>query len=257
MHHATLTTAPVHPVPQVVSGGHAFMASHLKHDFSQVRTYSTRGRSAKASITRSLFPTDEGTETFVLRSLETKSADGGPPGAGGGAPAPIVSSCPLTGGAFSNIPNGQTLVAGLSGSKLTKSFNMIGDFTAGPGCSCSCGEYRQNVRGTFTKNGAAVTHALCGSNLDPSTYQEDCARIGGTDYKYGYRSNPFGTSNFVNPDQATGCQFKGYDSPGIIGSSGDKLAMSLDFRGQLVDTCSGNKVLATADWSVGGAATVP
>jgi hypothetical protein len=160
-------------------------------------------------------------------------------------------------GSFSSIPSG-TVPATLSGSKLGATFNMIGDFspTKIP-CSCSCGEYRQYVRGTFTKNGSNVTHALCGTNLDPTTFQEDCARIGGTDYKYGYRSIPFATSKFTQPDQATGCRFEGFDAPGITGSSGDTLAVNLDFQASLIDTCNGYTNLTNASWSVSGSATVP
>jgi len=134
---------------------------------------------------------------------------------------------------------------------------MIGKFSPSIPCNCSCGEYRQYVRGEFTRNGSTVTHPLCGTNLDPKTYQEDCGRIGGKDYKYGYRSIPFATSKFTDPDQATGCKFAGYDAPGITGSSGDKLGVNLDFIGKLIDTCNGNKELASSSWSVQGTATVP
>jgi len=164
-------------------------------------------------------------------------------------------ACSVT-GSFSSIPSG-TLSATLSGTKLGAAFNMIGNFTPSIPCNCSGGEYRQYVRGTFTRNGSNVTHYLCGTTLNPTTFQEDCGIFGGTVYKYGYRSIPFDNSKFINPDQATGCTFQGFDNPGITGSSGDTLAVNLDFKGELIDIWNGNNVLASSAWSVVGTATVP
>lgn len=240
------------PSEQPESTVHDFRGSRLGHDFGQINVYPERGlRTRTARDTVSLFETDEGTETLNPGHRDSKTADGGSPD---GA-APTATGCSVT-GSFSSIPSG-SVAATLTGSKLGASFRMVGDFTPSIPCNCSCGEYRQYVRGSFTRNGSSVTHALCGTNLDPKTYQEDCGIFGGKTYKYGYRSIPFATSKFTTPDQATGCRFEGSDAPGITGSSGDKLAVSLDFRGELVDACNGNKVLATSSWNVSGAATVP
>jgi hypothetical protein len=196
--------------------------------------------------TVSLFETGEGTETLHGEPSGTMAADGG------GAPA---ASCGVT-GSFSKIPNG-VMTASFIGSKLGASFDMIADFTATAiPCSCSCGEYRQYVRGVFKKNGTTVVHRLCANTLDPTTYHEDCATVGGTDYRYGYRSIPFASSKFTSPDQATGCRFEGYDAPGIVGASGDRLQLSLDFYADLVDTCRGMTLTGSA-WSVIGDAIVP
>jgi len=165
------------------------------------------------------------------------------------------SSCSVT-GKFTDIPSG-TVNSTLSGTELGARFNMKGTFSPSIPCNCSCGEYRQYVRGTFERNGATVTHALCGTNLDPTKFQEDCGIFGGTSYRYGYRSQSFATSKFTNPDQATGCDFEGRDFPRLGGSSGDKLEVNLDFQGRLIDTCHGNAVIASSDWSVVGTATVP
>jgi hypothetical protein len=134
---------------------------------------------------------------------------------------------------------------------------MIGEFSPSVPCNCSGGEYRQYVRGRFTSNGSNVTHRLCGTNLHPTNYQEDCGVFGGTTYKYGYRSIKFGNSYFTNPDQATGCRFVGFDRPGIGGASGDTVSVNLDFLGGLIDTDNGNRVLAASMWSVVGSATLP
>lgn len=227
--------------------------SRLGHDFSKISAYPERNRRTRTTRdTVSLFETNEGTETLDPGGRGTKTANGGSPDGGG---APAATGCSVT-GSFSSIPSG-SVPATLTGSKLGASFSMVGDFTPSIPCTCSCGEYRQYVRGSFTRNGSPVTHALCGTNLDPRTYQEDCGIFGGRTYKYGYRSNPFATSKFTGPDQATGCRFEGSDAPGITGSSGDRLAVNLDFTGALVDTCNGNRVLASSAWTVSGAATVP
>jgi hypothetical protein len=197
---------------------HAFQKPRLGHDFSQMNVFAARRDSTRpVLVTTSLFPTDGGPETLDARPMDTMTADG--------EKALPANGCSVT-GSWSSIPSGN-IAATLAGSKLGASFSMIGEFTPSIPCNCLCGEYRQYVRGTFTRNGATVTHPLCGANLDPTTYQEDCARIGGTDYKYGYRSIPFATSRFTNPDQATGCRFEGLDAPGITGSSSDTLGVEL------------------------------
>jgi hypothetical protein len=160
-------------------------------------------------------------------------------------------------GTFFEIPRNVTLLAELSGNQLGALFHVIGVFTVTPpACGYACGEYRQFVRGVLTHNGRAITHSLCGTNLDPTTFHEDCVHEGGKALKYGYRSIPFGSSSFTNPDQATGRQFEGFDEPKIRGVPGDQLGMNLNFRGELIDTCSGSK-LDSAEWSVSGAAIVP
>ncbi len=222
--------------------------------------YTGRGRAASNNPFRGPLTTDtleetpEGTETLSVGSRSPLSIDGSPASTStldGGTTT--VDGCVIT-GAFSTIPSG-TLAATLSGTKLGASFQMIGDFDVPIPCVCSMGEYRQRVRGTFTKNGTNVTHALCGTNLHPTTFQEDCGIFGGKTYKYGYRSIPFANSKFT-PDQATGCRFEGFDFPGISGATGDKLAINLDFEGELIDTRSGAS-LASSSWSVQGSATVP
>lgn len=152
-----------------------------------------------------------------------------------------------------------TLRATLNGNKLGADWDMAADFTsdpADPAVCGPCGEYRQYVKGTFTKNGTTVTHPLCGTNLDPDSFQEDCAQRGGTQYKYGYHSIRFSNSTFSQPDQATGQRWDGYDYPGIRGAPGDRLGIDLQFMGSLVDECNG-ATLAGSSWSVAGTGTVP
>jgi hypothetical protein len=225
---------------RLASTGSTGARSSTLHDFARIPVGAPRA---------STLEPDGNTET-VGAATETQALPDG---------SPDISSFSMCGvsASFSTIPSG-AVAATLNGTKLGAPFDMIGNFSATRiPCSCACGEYRQYVRGYFKSNGTTVTHHLCGTDLDPTNYQEDCARIGGRDYKYGYRSNAFATSNFVNPDQATGCRFEGHDNPGITGSSGDSLEVNLDFIGTLVDTCDGNVVRASSSWSVKGTATVP
>ena len=215
----------------------------------------TASRSAGVSGAPSIttIETGDDTETIERPSHRSISIDGDGNGhetftVNGGSPCSVS-------GSFSSIPFGP-VAASLNGTKLGATFAMEGKFVPSIPCTCGCGEYRQYIRGKFTKNGSVVTHALCGSNLHPTNFQEDCGIFGGTSYRYGYRSQQFATSKFT-PDQAGGCKFEGQDTPGITGSSGDVLSVNLDFQGKLIDTCNGNAVLASSAWNVSGTATVP
>lgn len=223
----------------------------------RAKRLASAGRSGTATRT---IESSGDTETVTA---DTTTANGGgdirdagandPSGAGD---VSTSTSCTTT-ASWTSIPPPATLPATFVGNKLGAPFDMIADFTTTPPpCTCACGEYRQYVRGTFKKNGAVVTHTLCGTTLSPTSFQEDCAVSGGRNLKYGYHSIPFATSNFSQPDQATGCHFDGFDYPGIKGATGDNLEIDLDFQASLVDVCNG-ATLKTAEWSVAGAGTVP
>ena len=172
--------------------------------------------------------------------------------------APPSHTCAPT-GSFTSIPAG-TIPAVFGSGKFGASFDMKASFSAPIPCNCSCGEYRQFVRGYFNYNGSDLTHNLCSNTLSRTTWHEDCVTSGGTDLKYGYHSIPFATSKYKNPDQATGCDFEGFDFPGFsVGSlsSGDTLEMHLEFEGKLVDACDGDKQLKSSSWTVEGSGTVP
>jgi hypothetical protein len=54
----------------------------------------------------------------------------------------------------------------------------------------------------------------------------------------------------------TGCRFEGSDQPSLTATKpGTRLEIDLEFQGNLIDTCKGNQVLATATWKVQGAGT--
>jgi hypothetical protein len=191
----------------------------------------------------------------LLRGATLQPSFSGP-GSPDGLLSPRGGRCSVT-GSFTRVPPAATTRPTVAGSTLSFPFWMVGKFSASIPCSCSCGEYRQYVRGRLIRNGEDVPHALCGANLDPTTYHEDCTIDGGEVYKYGYRSIPFATSVFIYPDQETGCTFVGHDEPSISADSGDTVGLDLDYRGQLIDTCNGDRVLASADWSVAGSARLP
>jgi hypothetical protein len=212
------------------------------------------GIAASASASSSTLTPPGGSQ----QQTETANGDGGgAPYTPGPSAGPISSADCGVNGSFKNIPAG-TIPATLVGNQLGASFDMIGDYTAtgGNGCTCSCGEYRQYVKGSFKANGRTVAHDLCGTPLSPTSFNEDCATAGGVNYRYGYRTHRWVNSHFDNPDQASGCRFTGWDSPGITGSSGDTLEVDLEFMASLIDTCQG-KTIAGSGWSVVGSATVP
>jgi hypothetical protein len=218
--------------------------SRFGHDFSRVRV------GTRSSATQSLVGIGE-TETVEPKAAP-KMTDEVPAPA---RPATDELVCSVE-GRWVEIPS-STLPATLTGSRLSASFNMIGRYWPQViPCSCSCGEYRQYIRGEYKRNGATVVHRLCGTDISPTIFQEDCGRIGTSDYAYGYRSQRFVNSTFTRPDQNSGCRFEGADSPGITGTAGDNLEVNLDFKGYLIDTCNVT-ILATADWTVAGADTVP
>jgi hypothetical protein len=183
----------------------------------------------------------------VSEPVEAKQGPASPSG-------PAAPACSVT-GRFTRIPSG-ALTARMSGNRLHRAFRMRARFNAPRGCSCSCGEYRQYVKGYFRADGVDVSHTLGpGRTLSRTTFQEDGDLSLGT--AYGYRSS-LGTGSRFLSSQATGCRFQGEDDPGLANTdSGVALEMNLEFQGDLIDTCNGNAVIATSTWSVAGTGTTP
>jgi hypothetical protein len=206
------------------------------------------------TATTSLLAADDGTAAVDAGTLG--SSPGATPASGGESSR--SSHCSVT-GSFEDIPNNQTLRAEFdSNGKLGAPFYMIARFTPNQSsCDCSCGEYRQYVRGVYKKNGSVVPpRPPCG--VHATNLQEDCSAAFRRISFYGYRAQPYQTSRFTMWTQAAGCRFEGYDHPGISGgASGDVLEVNLDFQGVLVDTCNSDAILAEAEWSVAGTATNP
>ena len=169
-----------------------------------------------------------------------------------------TTACSVTGN-FTSIPSGNLTPTWLTPeNKFGARFHMEATFApSGHGCDCHFGEYRQSIKGYAKVNGTALVHQLHDRPLD-STYQEDYWNEGGTWFHYGHHDQSFPNSKFDNPDQATGCDFHGYDIPGVWGSSsGDALEINLGFKGELIDTQNPGTPLVTQEWTVNGTGTQP
>jgi hypothetical protein len=218
-------------------------AVRFVHDFSKIKVAS-EGRHADTTLA-TILETAVDTETAPVEGVEEAQ--------------PMTKGCKAT-GKFTSIP-GKPLRAEFLSTKFGASFDIKAEFDKPESpCNCSCGEYRQFVRGYARNNGKDVVHKLCSGNLDEKNWQEDCRPAGKKEQKLGHRSAPFVHSNFSDPDQATGCKFSGFDYPGFPlskVSSGDKLELHLEFEGRLVDVCNKNATLASSSWTIEGTGTVP
>jgi hypothetical protein len=171
-----------------------------------------------------------------------------------------------------NVPTGRSGCT-TEANKAGEKFRMEADFgSAGAGCTCSCCEYRQYVRGTFTVNGRPIQHLVpnpAGGAPIPmkarpapggaDNFLEDGipSPPAGVNVYYGHRSEGSAdTTDTYLPDRATGCQYRGNDFPGIKAASGTTYTVDLDFRGQIIDTCNANNVANTADWTVTCSGTI-
>jgi hypothetical protein len=155
------------------------------------------------------------------------------------------------------LPTG-TIPATLAVKKLSGGWNMHGSFGSDPPKADVCGrfgEYRQWVRGRFTRNGQPAAKTLPDGELQPDAFLEDGDATG---RKYGYHEISFPGSEFTNPDQATGQTWEGQDDPGLFAKNpGDTLGVDLEFRGEFIDTRRPTTPLAQSTWRVAGEATYP
>ncbi|HEY6326660.1 MAG TPA: IPT/TIG domain-containing protein [Candidatus Cybelea sp.] len=170
-----------------------------------------------------------------------------------------------------NVPtarSGCTTVAAGARKQMGEKFNMEMDFdSTGPGCVCSCCEYRQFVRGTFTANGTTIVLLLPNpaggaplkllprpaAGAPSDNFLEDglVSPGAGVNVHYGHRSegSTDPTDTYL-PDRPTGCQYRGNDFPGITSSAGTNVTVDLDFRGQAVDTCNATACVQQNEWTV-------
>ncbi len=109
-----------------------------------------------------------------------------------------------------------------------------------------CCEYRQYVKGSFTRNGQKVPKALGpGIVLDPNVFQED--GVGGpvpagTNPHYGHRNEPKNPAGdrYSNPaNRKAGDTYHGSDAPGFPRiKAGRTYSFNLTFKGVIIDTCN-------------------
>lgn len=206
-----------------------FFEPRLGQDFSGLRIYSD-ARAAESGY-----------------AVATKN--GGPRDAGspGGVTTPSVPSpTPLTPPSNpkhacvskdkEQIPRNQAGITLLQGN-VYDSFQMNVDWNnTGPGCDCKCGEYRQYVKGYQKVNGKKQIKTLWGDTvLEEGVFHED----GDGKSRYGHRDDPeTSIDKFSNPDRATGCSYRGKDTPGLAAAPGTNLDMLLNFKGQTYDVCT-------------------
>ena len=166
------------------------------------------------------------------------------------------------GGKFTHVPSGN-LKPTMKGGRLGAPFSIEARFHPTVlDCKCTCGVYRQSIKGEAKGQGKPAELKLCnGKKLSTTDYQEDGKLVSGKCARYGYRKEPWRADDaeswFDAPDQDTGCIFNGSDNAGIQGGkSGDSLELNLSFKGELVDDCN-KKVLETKEWTVKGTGQVP
>ena len=126
-------------------------------------------------------------------------------------------------------------------------FEIEADFsTRGRGCRCSCCEYRQFVRGTFSDAaGDPVRFDLPSGPLDPARYCEDGAidEFGpGTHGYYGHRDTSSPGDAYST---AKGCEYRADETPSCPPTDG----VHLEFMGLLIDRCR-RRVAAKRTWVV-------
>lgn len=205
----------------------AFVGSRLGQDFSGLRVHSD----SHAVESR-----------YALATKNGGPRDPGFPNAG--TPAPTPSPAPLTPPSKTKhacvskeqIPQYQAGITMLQGN-VYNNFEMNVDWNnAGPGCDCKCGEYRQYVKDYIRVNGRKQTKKLWGDTvLEENVFHED----GDGRSRYGHRSDPESRiDKFTNPNRATGCSYRGKDTPGLGAAPGTHLDMLLNFKGQTYDVCT-------------------
>jgi hypothetical protein len=128
----------------------------------------------------------------------------------------------------------------------SESFGVIATFSSkGRGCRCSCCEYRQFVRGTFTDaGGATVRFDMPSGPLDPSRYCEDGAIDEFGPGKHGY----YGHRDAMSPGEVyedRGCAYRAKVKPSCPPTDG----AHLEFLGLIIDRCRGT-VAAKREWVV-------
>jgi hypothetical protein len=129
-------------------------------------------------------------------------------------------------------------------------FEMEADFIVrGRRCRCSCCEYRQFVRGTFSDGaGASLPFDMPSGPLNPKRYCEDGAidEFGpGKHGYYGHRDTSSPGDAYGGTGEAEGCTYRATETPSCPASEG----VHLEFLGLIVDRCRG-KVVAKRKWVV-------
>jgi hypothetical protein len=122
-------------------------------------------------------------------------------------------------------------------------------------CAAECGEYHQFIKGhmrtSSNQDGSNLTDVgitlFGGLALDEKDFRED-----GLDKtpnaRYGHRSEKQTMSEKYEPDRVSGTKYTGKDFPNVsIGTFAD---IDVTFRGDVVDTCNNDAIMASGTWRV-------
>jgi hypothetical protein len=136
------------------------------------------------------------------------------------------------------------------GAVKSEEFEMEADFTSrGRRCRCSCCEYRQFVRGTFTDaGGASVRFDMPSGPLNPTNYCEDGSidEFGpGKHGYYGHRGSSSPGDEYSGAGAEKGCTYRAKEAPGCPPAE----SVHLEFLGLVIDRCRG-RVTAKRKWVV-------
>jgi len=160
-------------------------------------------------------------------------------------------------GTFS-MPSGAQAVS-VAGGRKQASFAMNIDFVNSPDpVACAVGEYRQQVRGAFTRLGVDQLFQLANPSggapraFHRTEFREDgiVAPPAGVTTFYGHRNDAAGNADANDqylPDRLTGCQYRGLDTPGLPNIAGRGL--TAEFMGEAMDRGTAES-LQSATWTV-------
>ena len=136
-----------------------------------------------------------------------------------------------------DIPGGTTNLTATPG-MLAGFFTMEIDWHQDdPGCACSCGEYRQFVRGFVKINGTKQTkNSFNGKVLSETDWTQDSDA---KNHPYGHRDLSEQVNDKFVPDRRNGCLYRGFDTAGINypAVAGQRVEAVLEFKGQTFDRC--------------------
>jgi len=132
----------------------------------------------------------------------------------------------------------------------SESFEVAAGFSvASRRCRCSCCEYRQFVRGTFTDaNGTAVRFDMPSGPLDPRRWCEDGAvdEFGpGKHGYYGHRGASTPGDEYSGTGAHAGCAYRAKVKPTCPPAD----TLHLEFLGMVIDRCRG-KMAASFSWVI-------
>jgi len=128
------------------------------------------------------------------------------------------------------------------GFQATAEFHLVA-----PNTEYKHGEYRQLIKGAFRRGGKPQAHPLNDGLMSPDEWKEDATKAA----RYGYRFRGQGvwTNAQGNVDKANGSRYQAWDQPKALTDDDE---MDLHFKGQLVDTGDGNRVITERTWHVYG-----